>query len=302
MIMRTVRYSSLTSKDLQELYDKLNPENNNLYPSVVLDWSNEEDKAFAIIGDDWVLGSLSPIEWDPFWSLSSKRPLSEKTLNEIIATVKNIDPATNYINNVTPITLEGVSPSSYKIDAEETDSDNFIYDTRDIANCQGSKFSDMRRYTKQFEKFSPTISWLGADQIQDHKAAILAFHASWHEAAATDGAKLKDHESRALQNFFVDEILDKKTLPIVAVFVDANLVGVAINEILPDGFSFNHYFKADSNFKGSGVYLFHEINKGLLERGVHTLNYQEDLGIPGLRSFKEKMRPTKKAGQIKIAI
>lgn len=306
MSVQIQKYSDLTPKLSAALRAALNPENNNLYPSIVLSWSNANEQALFALSENWVLGYLSPMGMERFWCLSSTNPLSKPDLDEALHIVTDITPNTRQISNITPTSLQAFGDTStIRVANEDPGSYNYLYDVAEVTECHGSGFQSIRRQLKQFRQYHPAVRVWNFAELYEHQSEVHTLHHWWHAEAATDGAKMTDYENDALAKLlgaFNEGPLDKSSVVAIVVYVKGHLIGISINEVLPGGFVLNHYFKSHSDYTNVGTFLFHETNARLCERGVRIFNYQEDLNIPGLQHFKTRMRPSRKAEQMKLLL
>ena len=72
------------------------------------------------------------------------------------------------------------------------------------------------------------------------------------------------------------------------IFLGKDLIGFCLNELLPNSFACIHFSKADTHIsQGVYAYLLQENAKLLSEKGVKFINLEQDLGIPGLKSWKK---------------
>ncbi len=78
----------------------------------------------------------------------------------------------------------------------------------------------------------------------------------------------------------------------VSLYVGDELAGFSAYELLPKHYAVAHFSKAHTSVY-PGVYeiLNWEEGKVMHAKGVKFLNWEQDLGIPGLRHAKEKYRP-----------
>lgn len=74
-------------------------------------------------------------------------------------------------------------------------------------------------------------------------------------------------------------------------FFDGQLVAFTMNEMVPGGYYVGHFGKADPRHRGLGLYLEQETAKRMIDRGCVWMNYEEDLGAPGLRAYKRSLNP-----------
>jgi hypothetical protein len=71
-----------------------------------------------------------------------------------------------------------------------------------------------------------------------------------------------------------------------------HLAGFTIWEVLPGTTcALVHFQLADRDYRGLSSWQAHELGRVLLARGVRSINFEEDLGIPGLRAWKRSLRP-----------
>ena len=70
-------------------------------------------------------------------------------------------------------------------------------------------------------------------------------------------------------------------------------MGFTVYEILSSEYAISHFAKADISYhRAINDMLNWEEAKVLDERGIKYFNWEQDLGIPGLRKSKEKYKPT----------
>lgn len=76
----------------------------------------------------------------------------------------------------------------------------------------------------------------------------------------------------------------------VGVYLDETLIAFTINEVVQDHYYIGHFGKADPTYRGLGLYLECETAKIMAQMGCRYMNHEEDLGIPGLRTYKESLK------------
>jgi hypothetical protein len=82
-------------------------------------------------------------------------------------------------------------------------------------------------------------------------------------------------------------------LALVARRANGEPLGFTINEPLPDGYYMAHFGKTLPGHPGLAELLEMETASRMLQRGCHTMNFQEDHGNPGLRRMKQSWNPCK---------
>ena len=79
----------------------------------------------------------------------------------------------------------------------------------------------------------------------------------------------------------------------MAIYIDDILVGFCIYELLDNGWAISHFGKCDNTFLNLYEYMMISVLRELNSRNYTFLNYEQDLGLPGLRASKSSSIPTK---------
>ena len=82
-------------------------------------------------------------------------------------------------------------------------------------------------------------------------------------------------------------------LEFVGIYLNNRLIGFSIDELLKDGYVISHFGKADRSYTGIYKYIEHVNAKYFYAKGYKYINYEQDLGIPGLKKTKELWHPIK---------
>jgi hypothetical protein len=82
-------------------------------------------------------------------------------------------------------------------------------------------------------------------------------------------------------------------LLVICVYVDGKLCGFSTKELIDNEYCIGHFLKAKKEFSSSVYsYLMQQQANILLEKGCKYINIEQDMGIPGLRFWKEKHSPS----------
>ena len=70
------------------------------------------------------------------------------------------------------------------------------------------------------------------------------------------------------------------------------LIGFTLWEGLPDSeWAVMHFQKADRSYPGLPSWQTHEMGRTLIAQGYRLVNGEQDMGIPGLRAYKQSLQP-----------
>lgn len=171
---------------------------------------------------------------------------------------------------------------------QDRDDADYIYLTEHLATMDNwkkhSKGKSLRKHLSCFPKY--TVSVLSLKDIKKKEFKNM-FH-TWSYSKHGDHA-FDLNEFKAFQRFLT---MPNQSLFFIAIYVDNKLAGFSAYEKVHHQYAIAHFSKADSE-KYPGIYeiLNWEEGRVLHAKGVRFLNWEQDLGIEGLRYAKEKYKP-----------
>ncbi len=170
---------------------------------------------------------------------------------------------------------------------EDREAFDYVHSLRELVLLRGNRFRSRKNFLNRFLKAQA-----------DARVSLLPFnprHCTTLSAAVTDwmaehpSSFINPHEATALQRLLA--LPANKKLILQVVHIGERLIALAVSEVLAQGYSMCHFLKADRAITGASEFLMREMACELLGRGCEYLNFQEDLGLPGLRAFKLSYRP-----------
>lgn len=172
----------------------------------------------------------------------------------------------------------------------DRDAFDYVYEVEHIANMhnwpQHSSGKNVRRILK--DNLDYNIEHFDLSGIQSNK--FLALFEQWVKSK-----NLGHYEDVSEYNAF-EKILSSKSKDLFAVglCVEKELVGFTVYQICSSEDAISHFAKADKTFLKEATDLLNwEEAKILKEQGIKHFNWEQDLGIKGLRMSKEKYQPKK---------
>ncbi len=120
------------------------------------------------------------------------------------------------------------------------------------------------------------------------KEEYLEVYRRWSKNKNIDN-HLELNEFKAFKKFLE---IDNSDIKIISLYVDNTLIGFNTCEIISNEYANCSFSKADTKYH-SAVYdiLDWEEAKILHEKKIKYYNWEQDLGVPGLRYSKEKYKP-----------
>ena len=123
------------------------------------------------------------------------------------------------------------------------------------------------------------------------KGQILDLFSDWVDDKGGDiSTDYYQREYLALSRFLnASESID---FLIVAIYFGEKLIAVSISESVKEIYQVGHFQKSLSlTYKGLGAFLEHEEVAVLAQNGIKYFNWEQDMGIEGLRAYKLSYQP-----------
>ncbi|CAN5126649.1 phosphatidylglycerol lysyltransferase domain-containing protein [soil metagenome] len=209
----------------------------------------------------------------------------DESIEQLLAFAPRLDLVPQFIlNNL-------VSPEKYAI-AENRDSFDYVYKVDDLAQLPGGAYKKKRHRVHQtLESLGDRLEFFTtAKMTSELRLEMLDVLKRWQ--VQTDQPREKiELEDIAITRLF--DHFDLFELQITACRIDGKLQGFSIHEVLDEAFSICHFEKTiTSEYDGIGVVLINEAAKALAGKSV-LVNWEQDLGLPGLKKSKLSYCPVK---------
>jgi uncharacterized protein len=251
-------------------------------------WDTEEEVELSLLNNNLVVKFTDYIDGHPFYSFIGAQEVDltiETLLNH--AATSNIDSRLKLIPEIVVKSLE--HPDRYIIE-EDRDNFDYIFSIEFLSNLEGNKSARRRNLINNYHKrYGHTTEVKKIDVLnKSTQAEIMRLFEDWEKQKKVP-AEDSISEQKALRKLLAHA--HHLNLSATGIYVDKKLVAFSINEPLSQDFSIGHFEKADLQYLGIFQYLnFHTVQH-LLDEGAKYVNGEQDLGIQGLRSAKESMRP-----------
>ncbi len=172
----------------------------------------------------------------------------------------------------------------------DIDGNDYVLSVARLRSFEGSSLERRRTEINRFVRERPEHRVALLD-LTDHTVVdgMVALFEKWAERKGTPET-FDLHEFRAFKRF-LDSVPFLPDVHGIGVFSHDKLVAFANIELLPRRFAMAHFWKADISYPGLYPFLMREIGEFLTARGYEQLNFQQDLGLSGLRFSKKSYAP-----------
>jgi hypothetical protein len=254
-------------------------------------WDLSDSAAVAMLEDNLVLRHEDPTCGAPlvtFLGTTETTEVAHRLLDWLPSV--GLPPILRRVPEQTVVAFEPSSVAELEV-VEVRDNADYVYSLQDLANLTGRRFEQRRRGVRLFREAFPRheVRELSARASCD-RCSMEQLLERWLTSRDADGAA-EPRELAAFRRCLEPEV--GADLVYVGVLVEDELVGFTVNELVHAEFCMAHFVRALPGWRGLSELLEHETAKRLLARGCRWMNYQEDLGIPGLRSWKMSWRPVR---------
>ena len=186
-----------------------------------------------------------------------------------------------------PVALK-LDPGLFSVTADE-DSFDYIISSMHLSKLGNGTLpssTNTVRHCKGNISLYPNLEVKVCDEKTVDIPAHLALFKNWAKTKGLDHTGLNEYS--AIVRFFANPGISYK---MVSIYDSGTLIGFCNYEAVGNNFAVCHFAKAENKYKGIYERLYHEMGKLLQSEGIEYLNFEQDLGLPGLRKSKRKYEP-----------
>jgi hypothetical protein len=178
-------------------------------------------------------------------------------------------------------------PSDFIVE-EDRDSHDYIVLALKLTELKGKDYAAKRNGRNKFIASHGDRAQLRHLQIDDNitKEIMNTFH-NWREVSEKE---LEQAESELLATERLLLHSNHFELMSLGIYIDDIMVAYSIYEI-QGPYAIGHFEKAIKTYPGLYDYLKHSTASELHKKGVKYINYEQDLGIEGMRNAKLLLHP-----------
>jgi len=264
-------------------------------------WDTSEERMISKLNDNLIVYFTDYKSHKPFLSFLGTDNL-ESTVCELekFSQLSKIQPVLCLVSQESILNLKG---SDFCIE-EDVSNFDYIFSISELANLKGVKFKEQRHLANRFLRENPEARFevreLKDSQIQEQ--VIELFH-RWKNKKKLD--MKADEFEYALEEKAIARLLqtsDKHELIVSCVFLQNDLIGFSIDEILPFRYAISHFAKANIMYNGIYEFLNRETAKYLKNKNIIWWNWEQDLGIETIRKSKMNYNPVNFLKKYKVSL
>lgn len=256
-------------------------------------WNVNRSASYSIIDNNISIALLDYNNKEILYSIFGKN--IDKNCIDLIKQEHGI----NQLSLIPGVVANTMSKLGYVI-TEDRDDHDYIYDISTVIKLEGPKYRKFRRALSNFNsKNKSNFSWRKIeykDKINIEKALDISLN--WKKIRNRTFQE-SSYEYFAIKRAF--KYAEELSLDIWGAFLADELVGFTITEVIGDH-AILHFEKSDTRIPGLGYFTKYMTFVSLQKNNVKKLNYEQDLGIPGLRQAKMSMNPEKFLKKYSVSI
>lgn len=173
--------------------------------------------------------------------------------------------------------------------AHDRDQDEYVFGVPRLSTLGGRSLERRRSLANQCAR--AVGKQLRVEHgVEELHGGLLDLFDRWSVTRAKN-----DNEGALVERLAVERLLaawQSLDLTVTALYDDELLFAADVQELVPDC-AIVHIAKADVSYSGSFALLMRSSAKHLSALGIRELNYQEDMGLEGLRTSKLRWRPVR---------
>lgn len=251
-------------------------------------WNTAGEVALSTLNGNLVVRFSDYVTGKPFYSFLGSND-AEKTADTLLSHMKKegIEPEIKLLPHSS---LGNIRGDRFLI-TEDPDNHDYVLSISRLMTFPGSRLKPNRNLATRFRRsYVSEIRPLDLTDASVRKT-LTDFFLAWATRKNLPASSVKNEYcamTRAL------ELSTTKPLIGIGAFVEGSLVGFTISERLHGTHGMLHFEKGDPT-RCVGIYQFlmQETAKVLSETGCELLNYQQDLGLQGLKTCKQGFHPSR---------
>ncbi|MEK7602963.1 MAG: phosphatidylglycerol lysyltransferase domain-containing protein [Patescibacteria group bacterium] len=254
-------------------------------------WDTKGSIAVSVCNENLIIKFTDYIDNSEFYSLLGTNRL-EETIEILIKQAKKSGIRTD-LSLVPESVVKKLKKANFSdglVINEDPDNHDYIISVGELVEFKTNRFRGkknlLNRFSRQYGEGSESLE-LDLRDVKTQKE-IIQLLSDWQSSR-----NRQDHEvhnefqaiRRSLDNHHYLEIKG------FGVRYNDKLIAFTLFEVLKNKVAIIHFDKANVHFEGIFEHLKHNFAKHLAQMNIELINYEQDLGIEGLRRAKQSYHP-----------
>ncbi len=249
-------------------------------------WNTKGEIAYTFLNDNLVVKFSDYETGEPFYSFLGTSSVS-KTV-EILFELSQIEHLETRLKLIPEENLheDYESVTTQFLVKEDIDNFDYIYDIEEKASLIGEKYFNRRKAINKFARNYPDHRVIHIN-LDDSSTISQIYELFDLWTQYRDGQDKEDR--KAFERLLA--VHKNFNLVTLGVEITGKLKAFFIAEPVHDLHVVAHFATSDLNYTGLDAFLSHEMCVYLSSQKYRFINYEQDLGLPGLRRAKEMWHP-----------
>jgi len=258
-------------------------------------WSGPGESEISCLNENLVMRMPDYMDGHKIYSILGDNEIDESLL-ELLA-------HTDKLNLVPQVVVDCIRKEEDFLLAENPDNHDYIYELEQLGTLTGQPYKKLRNKTNKFlvDHEGHKVEIIITSAIDPELAQIIKdIDHLWSVEFTRESGDIRS-EKQALYKLL--ENANRFNLFIVTLKINDVMKAFSINELLSDNYAICHFEKAlKSHHNYIATFLVHEVAKCLMKHGAKLVNWEQNLGLEGLRKSKESYRPVKYLKKYDVAL
>lgn len=240
-------------------------------------WNTNNSTEISMLNGNLVIKMPDYITGKPIYSIIGDKRIDD-SLNSLLQTSPTL-------SLVPQVAVDHIESKDRFIIAEDRDNFDYVYSLEKQSDFNGHEFKYKRKRVGRFLRTNYEdlrINKIRFSLSTDRDLVKSAFR-DWANDRSRNDAEI-DHEKKAI-NKLLDNCNELELMGIKVIMGDKT-VGFSINEVVQKDYAICHFQKAIVSYDHLDVFISNVVAKELKHFGCKYVNWEQDLGIPGLRESK----------------
>jgi len=197
------------------------------------------------------------------------------------------------LHEIPSIICDKLDQNKWQI-TDDRDSFEYILDTNQQSTLRGNVFYHRRRNIGIFERMYPneSINVKYYNVFNDNVKKVFLHHIATMPFNSREESSINNlAEPIAIRNNIKYALTFKKKALIIT--INGEIVSIAMISYLDKNTAAINHIKVNYSIQNIFRYTIYQLAKILNKNGIKEMNFEQDLGIEGMRAFKNHLQPSR---------